>query len=159
MTRRSAWWTALLATAFTLLAPAARAGFLSAPEQAGFSPRVPLSAFARPASWFDPSKLRLSSTVSVGSGFGGGASTTALQVTRLSYQFGAPLTMGVSLGNTFGLNRARSGSPFFLEGLDVTWRPNRNSILRVEFRDVRSPLQVDPWGRIYGYSDPLRTAY
>jgi len=149
----------LAAAASSLVAPAVRAGGFSDPTSAGFTPLVPISAFARPASWFDPSKLRLSSTVSVGSGFGGGASTTALQVTRLSYQFGAPLTMGVSLGNTFGLNRARSGSPFFLEGLDVTWRPNRNSILRIEFRDVRSPLQVDPWGRIYGYSDPLRTAY
>ena len=138
--------------------PSARAQGFTDPAAAGFSPRVPLSAFARPASWFDPSRLHLVSTVSVGGGWGG-SGTSALQVTRLSYRFGAPLSMSVSVGNTFGLDRARGGSPFFLEGLDVAWRPNANSLFRIELHDVRSPLQLDPWGRVYGYSDPLRTAY
>lgn len=143
--------------ALAIAAPTARAQGFMDPAAAGFAPRVPLSAFARPASWFDPSRLHLMSTVSVGGGWGSG--TSALQVTKLSYQFAAPLTMSVSLGNTFGLDRARGGSPFFLEGLDVAWRPNRNSILRVELHDIRSPLQLDPWGRAYGYPDPLRSAY
>ncbi len=157
MTRRSAWTTALLIAALSAVAPIARAGLLSDPEQAGFAPRVPLSAFARPASWFDPSRLHLMSTVSVGSGFGG--RTDALQVTRLSYQFGAPLSMSVSVGNTFGLDRARSGSAFFLEGLDLSWRPNRNSLFRIEMRDVRSPLQYSTWGRGYGGYDPFGPSY
>jgi len=141
-----------------LSAPTARAGLLTDPGAAGFSPRVPLSAFTRPASWFDPSRLHLMSTVSVGSGFSGG--TQALQVTRLSYQFKAPVTMGVSLGNTFGFDRARSGSPFFLEGLDLTWRPNAHSIFRVEMHDVRSPLQYG-WGRYdrLSSSDPWARPY
>src|SRR5258708_4388883 len=102
--------------------------------------RVPLSAFASPGSWFDPSRLHLSSTVSVGSGFA--SSTSALQVTSLSYQFRAPLSLSVSVGNTFGLDRARSGgNPFFLEGLDLAWRPRRNSLFRGEMHDVRSPRQ------------------
>ena len=150
MTRRSIWIPALLATAVCIAAPV-RAGLLSDPGSAGFSPRVPLSAFARPANWFDPSRLHLSSTVSVGSGWGG--TTNALQVTRLSYQFGAPLSMSVSVGNTFGLNSARSGSSFFLEGLDVAWRPSANTLFRVEMRDIRSPLQYSQWGRGFGY-DP-----
>lgn len=145
MTRRSFWSLALLVAALGVAAPA-RAGLLSDPGSAGFAPRVPLSAFARPASWFDPSRLQLSSTVSVGSGFGG---TDALQVTRLSYQFGAPLSMSVSVGNTFGLNGARGGSSFFLEGLDVAWRPSANTLFRVEMRDIRSPLQYSQWGRGY----------
>ena len=154
MTRRSAWKFAVLFVALTAAAPAARAGLLSDPENAGFAPRVPLSAFARPASWFDPSRLRLMSTVSVGSGFGG--QTSALQVTRLAYQFGAPLTMSVSVGNTFGFDKAR-GSSFFLEGFDLAWRPNKNSVFRVEMRDVRSPLQYSDWSR-YG-RDPLFAPY
>lgn len=118
----------------------AHAGILADPNAAGFAPRVPLSAFARPASWFDRSRLHLSSTMSFGTGFGGG--TSALNVTSLTYQFKAPFTLGVSVGNTFGLDRARGdNAAFFLEGLDLTWRPNRNSVFRVEMRDVRSPLQ------------------
>jgi hypothetical protein len=153
MTRSTAWKLAPLFAALITFAPAAHAGLLSDPENAGFSPRVPLSAFARPASWFDPSRLHLMSTVSVGSGFGG--QTSALQTTRLSYQFGKPLTMSVSVGNTFGLDKAR-GSSFFLEGFDLSWRPSANSVFRVEMRDVRSPLQYDYWGRS---RDPLYAPY
>lgn len=155
-TQRSAWKLALLFAALTAIATAAHAGLLSDPENAGFAPRVPLSAFARPASWFDPSRLRLMSTVSVGSGFGG--QTSALQVTRLSYQFGAPLTMSVSVGNTFG-TFGSSNSSFFLEGLDVAWRPSKNTLFRVEMRDVRSPLQYgysNSWGH---YRDPFYAPY
>ena len=153
MTRRSAQVSATMLAAmlavsvFALLTTASRAhaGMLSDPSPS-FSPRVPLSAFASPVSWFDPSRLHLSSTVSVGSGFG--STTSALQVTSLSYQFRAPLSMSVSVGNTFGLDRARSGgNPFFLEGLDLAWRPSKNAVFRVEMHDLRSPLQYGPWGR------------
>ena len=144
----------------------ARAGF-DAPASHGFggygdrgaasyTPLVPISGFARAASWFDPSRLHLSSTVSVGSAFG---VTNALQVTRLSYQFGRPLSMSVSIGNSFGPNAMGGTNPFFLEGFDLTWRPSANSVFRVEMHDVRSPLQLDPIGRGYGYGDPFRTAY
>ena len=124
------------------------------PGAAGFTPLVPISGFARAASWFDPSRLHLSSTVSVGSAYG---VTNALQVTRLSYQFGRPLSMSVSIGNSFGPNAVGGTNPFFLEGFDLTWRPSANSVFRVEMHDVRSPLQLDPIGR--GYGDPFRTAY
>lgn len=139
---------------------ATHAGLMSEPGAAGFTPQVPLSAFARPATWFDPSRLRLQSTVSVGSSFGG-SGTSALSVTKLSYQFRAPLAVSVSLGNTFGLDKARNGgSPFFLEGFDVTWRPSANAIFRVEMHDVRSPLQYG-YGRGYGLgpADPFFAPY
>lgn len=117
----------------------------------GFSPQVPISAFARPASWLDPQRLHLTSTVSVGSGFGGG--TQALQVTSLSYQFSAPLSLGVSVGNAWGsASPGRSGSPF-LEGLDVAYRPFSSMMVRFQYRDIRSPLQYSTespyglWGR------------
>lgn len=160
MTRRSALTLAVFALALSPFVTRAHASVLSDPGAAGFTPRVPLSAFARPASWFDPSRLHLASIVSVGSGFGG--NTSALQVTSLAYQFRAPFTMSVSLGNTFGFDRARNGgSPFFLEGVDLTWRPNRNSIFRVEMHDVRSPLQYGygPWGRVHPGADPFTAPY
>ena len=60
-----------------------------------YSPQVPVSGFASPASWFDPSRLHLSTSVSVGTGYGG--RTEGLQVTSLSYQLAAPLAMRVSV--------------------------------------------------------------
>jgi hypothetical protein len=154
---------ALVALAMLLAAAPARAGFTSPqgtgfgdPGAAGFTPLVPISGFARAASWFDPARLHLSSTVSVGSYSG---MTSALQVTSLSYQFGRPLSMSVSIGNSFGPNAMSGTNPFFLEGFDLTWRPNANALFRIEMHDVRSPLQLDPLGRGYGYGDPLRGAY
>jgi len=159
MIRRSASIAILFALAFLPAVPRAHAGVLFDPSSAGFAPRVPLSAFARPATWFDPSRLHLVSTVSVGSGFGG-SSTSALQVTSLSYQFRAPFSMSVSLGNTFGLDRAKNaGSPFFLEGFDLAWRPSGNAIFRVAMHDYRSPLQYGPWGRGPYGADPFTTPY
>src|SRR5262252_5441606 len=105
MTHRLAVRFALFATvAVLVLSAASRAGagdFTTSPGlgfdpgNAGFSPRVPISGLARAASWFDPSRLHLSSTVSVGN-YGG--ATSALQVTSLNYQFGRPLSMSVSIG-------------------------------------------------------------
>ena len=115
---------------------------------AGFQPLVPISGFARAASWFDPSRLHLSSTVSVGSYSG---TTSALQVTSLSYQFKAPISMSVSIGNSFGPNATGGTNPFFLEGFNLNWQPNAHSSFRVEMHNVRSPLQLDPFGSGYGY--------
>jgi hypothetical protein len=150
-----------------LAAAPARAGFdvpisngfggFGSSGSSSFQPLVPISGLARAASWFDPSRLHLSSTVSVGSGYG---TTSALQVTSLSYQFGRPLSMSVSIGNSFGPNAGHAGTnPFFLEGFDLTWRPSGNAIFRVEMHDVRSPLQLDPRGYGYGFGNPYRAPY
>jgi hypothetical protein len=135
-----------------LTASFAHAGTLFDPSAAGIEPRVPISAFGNPASWFDPSQLHLATSISVGGGFSGG--TSALQVTSLSYQFKAPVSMSVSVGNAFGPSAAQSGSSVFLEGLNVAWRPSANSIVRLEYHDVRSPLQYGYYGSRYGLYDP-----
>ena len=152
--------SAVVALAVILVAAPAQAGFTSPqytgfgdPGAAGFTPLVPISGFARAASWFDPSRLHLSSTVSVGSWSG---QTNALQVTQLSYQFGRPLSMSVSIGNSFGPNAMSGSNPFFLEGFNLNWQPNAHSMFRIEMHNVRSPLQLDPLG---GYGDPFRYGY
>ena len=108
--------------------------------------QVPVSALGRPVSLIDPSRLRISTMVSVGSGFQGG--TNGLQVTSFGYQFRAPLRMSVSLGNTFGLGAAQGGNSLFLEGFNVAWQPSRSMLLEIRYQDVRSPLQLTPdaWG-------------
>ncbi len=116
------------------------------------APQVPVSAFALPANLLDPSRLHVSTSVSVGSGFGSGAS--ALSVTRLSYDFAAPLRVAVSLGNAWGAGTA-GGNGMFLEGLNLAWQPTRSMMFQVQYQNLRSPLQFGygpfgaspTWGR------------
>jgi hypothetical protein len=146
MMRRAALVVALVACT----AAAARSGTFSDPVAAGFSPRVPVSALARPAAWFDPARLHMSSTIAVGSGWG---TTSALQSTSFAYQFRAPVSMSVTLGNQLGTGDPGRGASFFLQGLDLSWKPNGNSILRIQFQDLRSPLQYgNGYGNGYGYA-------
>jgi hypothetical protein len=111
----------------------------------GYTPRVPISAFSMP-SMIDPTQLHFSTSVSFGSGFGGG--TNGLQVTSMSYQFKMPLAMRVSVGNTWG-PAAMGNNKMFLEGLDLTYQPFKSMMFNIQYRDVRSPLQLDGYG--YGY--------
>ena len=126
-------------------------GFGSARGASSYTPRVPVSAFARPASWLDPSRLHVSTTVSVGTGWGG--RTEGLQVTSLSYQMAGPLAVRLSLGNAFGASAATRGHGMFLEGFQVAYRPFASMQINVDYRDVRSPLQYQrdpgfgPFGR------------
>ena len=144
---------ALLPTLAVCVIGASFAGaseFSSYSYGSGYSPQVPVSSFARPAKWFDPSRLHVTAEMNVGSGgYGGG--TTGLQVTRFDYRFGAPLAMRVSVGNAFGSNVQNNGQ-FFLEGLDVAYQPFKSLTIQVNYRDIRSPLQYQnaygygPWG-------------
>jgi hypothetical protein len=135
----------IAAATVTALFLAASAGW----AQTGglFTPSVPVSAFARPASWLDPSRLQISTEFSVGTGFGG---SQGLQVTRLSYRLGAPLAMSVSVGNTFGGGRTfgGGGNGMFLEGLDLSYRPLPSMTVQFHYNDLRSPLQLQ---RYYDY--------
>jgi hypothetical protein len=65
----------------------------------------------------------------------------------------------VSIGNSFGPHAVGGANPFFLEGFNLTWRPSGNSVFRIEMHDVRSPLQLDPVGRGFGYGDSFRDPY
>ena len=122
----------------------------AAPSIFGFTPKVPVSALAQPAAWFDPSRLHLSTSVSFGSGFSGSAE--GLQVTSLSYQFRAPVWMKVNVGNTWGAS-ARGNSAMFLEGLDLGIRPFANFQVQVHYRDFRSPLQYPAYDRPFGWGE------
>lgn len=140
MMRRVVLVLALLACS----AAVARAGSFTDPVAAGFSPRVPVSALARPAAWFDASRLHMSSTIAMGSGWG---TTSALQTTSFSYQFRAPLAMSVSVGNQLGTGAPGQSASFFLQGVDLSWQPTGNSLVRFQYTDMRSPLS---WGGMYG---------
>jgi hypothetical protein len=147
-------WFACLGLAAVTFAPAAFADPLAGSEQLtpGYSPPVPVSVLARPLAWFDPSRLHISSQISVGSSFGAGQGAQTLQVTSFNYNFGLPLEVGVRVGNTFGTGFGNNASSsFFLEGLDVTYRPTPNMTFEIHTRDLRSPLQYRAFGDGPGY--------
>lgn len=110
------------------------------------SPLVPVSGFARPG-WFDASRLRVSTTVSVGTGWNGGSG--GLQVTSLSYQLASPLAVRLSLGNAFG--KGVAGNGMFLEGFAVAYRPHPSFQINVNYRDVRTPLQYSNYSGFGGF--------
>lgn len=115
------------------------------PGLTGYQPRVPVSAFGLPSAGFDPSHLHISTSMSVGSGWGSSSTTNALQVTSLSYQFTRPMWLSVSVGNAWGGSTA-NGSSMFLEGVRFGFQPSKNSLFQFSFQNVRSPLQVNPYG-------------
>jgi hypothetical protein len=135
-------WIAVPALSVALLlalaAPPVRAGALGGASL--FTPRVPVSAFGMARDWFDPARLHVSSTVAVGSSWGSGG-TSALQTTTLSYSFKAPVALAVSLGNAWGGGMSRNSSSFYLQGFQVAYQPNPTMFFRVEYQDLRSPLQ------------------
>jgi hypothetical protein len=141
-----------VAVFLVLAASPVRAGTLGGASL--FTPRVPVSAFGLARDWFDPSRLHVSTTVAVGSSWGSGG-TSALQTTTLSYSFKALVAMSVSLGNTWGNGVSRNSSSFYLQGFQVAYQPSPALFFRVEYQDMRSPLQ-------YGYDRfgmPVRWSY
>jgi hypothetical protein len=111
-----------------------------------FSPRVPVSAFGLARDWIDPSRLHVSSMVSVGSSSWGSRGTSALQVTTLSYSFKAPVAMSVSLGNEWGSSAPRNGQSFHLQGFSLAYQPSRTMQFQIQYQDLRSPLQLQQSG-------------
>jgi hypothetical protein len=119
-----------------------------------YSPRVPVSAFGLARDWVDPSRLHVSTMVSVGSGWGS-SGTSALQVTTLSYSFRAPVAMSVSLGNAWGTSSPRGGQSFYLQGFSLAYQPSRSTQFQIQYQDLRSPLQrLQP-----GFGVPGRWGY
>ena len=137
----------LILAAVAIAASGARASSLDPGPSLGYTPRVPISALARPISAIDPSRFHVSTSVSVGSGSAWGMGTQALAVTSLSYQFKAPVTMRVNLGNAWG-SQAQDGK-FFLEGADLSFRPSANSFFQISYQNVRSPLQYNAYSPFY----------
>lgn len=149
---RSRFAVLLAACALTCAAGARADSWVSPGGPYTFKPEVPISALGRPASWLDPSHFHFSTSLSVGTGFGG---TQGLQVTSMSYQFRAPMTLNVSMGNAWGGAGSQNGTPF-LEGVDFAYRPLQSMMIRIQYHDFRSQMQnpyfsSDPslglWGR------------
>lgn len=148
---------ALVLVAFLWAAPVHADSVVPSPALTGMSAPRPQGLL--PSSLFDPSRFSISNTLSFGyaggsSAYGGG--TAGLFTSSLGYRMSPNMNLRVNVGAN--INPAYGGAGLsrgiFLEGASFDWHPTHNSLFRVEYRDMRSPLQ-NGWGSGYGYGSPL----
>jgi hypothetical protein len=126
-------------------------GTFSSPRPTGFLP----------SSLFDPSRFSISHSATfgytAGSGYGG---SSGLWTSSLGYRIRSNTMLRVDVGAH--MNPAFGGEGgtqkgIFLQGATLDWKPTSNSLVRFEYRDVRSPLQYGYGG--YGYGSPYGYGY
>jgi len=127
-------------------------GTFSSPRPTGFLP----------SSLFDPSRFSISHSMQFGYTSGGGyGGSSGLWTSSVGYKIRNNTMLRVDVGAH--MNPAFGGEGgtqkgIFLQGATLDWKPTNNSLVRFEYRDVRSPLQYgyggygSPFG--YGYGSP-----
>jgi hypothetical protein len=112
-----------------------------------------------PASLFDPTRFSIKNSLEFGYSTGGqqyglANGSAGLFTSSLGYKLSRTMGLAVDVGAHMNPAFDRSGTSqgVFLEGAKLDWHPSTNSLLRVEYRDYRSPLQ-NPYG--FGNYDQL----
>lgn len=126
---------------------------------------APRSSGLLPRSLFDPTRFSMQNSMTFGYQSGGAyGGSSGLFTSRLGYKLRSNtslhLDLGAHMNPAFGGGETQKG--VFVQGAALDWRPSRNSLLRFEYRDVRSPLQAG-WGYDgfsgYGYGSPYGYGY
>jgi hypothetical protein len=116
-----------------------------------------------PRALFDPTRFSIRNSMTFGYQSGGAfGGSSGLFTSSLGYRLRSNAALRVDLGAhmnpAFGGGDTQKG--VFLQGASFDWRPSQSSLLRFEYRDVRSPLQGG-WGyggysgQGYGYAGPV----
>jgi hypothetical protein len=112
-----------------------------------------------PLSLFDPGRFSIRNSLEFGYSTGGSAyglanGSAGLFTSSLGYKLTKTMGLAVDVGAHMNPAFDRSGTSqgVFLEGAKLDWRPSASSLIRVEYRDYRSPLQ-NPYG--FGNYDAL----
>jgi hypothetical protein len=132
------------------------APFPTSSVTSGESYATPRGSNLVPRSIFDPSRLSISNSMVFGystGGYGYGGGTAGLFTSSLGYRISNRAALRVDVGAhvnpAFGGNSTDKG--IFLQSAAFDWRPTRNSLVRLEYRDMRSPLQSGYGSNGYGY--------
>jgi hypothetical protein len=156
----------VLSLAFVLAALPARAQAPQSPgtwNNGGSSWTTPdLSTAPRggllPATLFDPSRFSIRNSLEFGYSTGGAAygfsnGSAGLFTSSLGYKMRSNMNLSVDAGAHMNPAFDKTGlsQGVFVEGAKLDWHPTGNSILRIEYRDYRSPLQNPYGGYGYGY--------
>ena len=124
---------------------------LTAPRSALAGPTAystPRTGGLLPSALFDPTRFSIQNSMSFGYTAGGAYQGSAgLFTSSLGYKVSnnsmLRVDVGAHMNPAFGGNGTDKG--IFLQSAAFDWRPTRNSLVRVEYRDMRSPLQ-SPYG-------------
>ena len=124
-------------------------------------PEIKGKSYAKKDSYslFDPSRLTMRQSYSLGFYSGGGQSgSIGYYLNSIEYQFSNPLRIRVDLGylhsptSLFSGRSSTLNSGAFVPGLAIDWRPQKNILFRLDYRYV--PLGVYGRSSPY-YYDPL----
>ena len=131
----------------------------------GESYSTPRSFGLLPRSLFDPARFSIRNSMTFGYTAGGPfQGSSGLLTSSLGYRLRTNASLRVDVGAHLNPAFGQSGTDrgIFLQGAALDWRPSRNSLVRFEYRDVRSPLQAG-WGYGgfggYGYGSPYGYGY
>lgn len=122
------------------------------------SSSTPRSYGLLPRSLFDPSRFSIHNSMTFGYTAGGAyQGSSGLLTSSLGYKLrgnaALRVDVGAHLNPAFGQGGMEKG--IFLQGAALDWKPTRSSLVRFEYRDVRSPLQAGwgygGYGNRYGY--------
>ena len=147
------FFAATLLVFLLVAAPVRAQGGWQLPSSAvtsGESYATPRGSNLLPRSIFDPSRLSISNSMVFGystGGYGYASGTSGLFTSSLGYRVANNAALRVDVGAHVNPAFGGSGNDkgIFLQGAALDWRPTRNSLVRVEYRDMRSPLQ-SPYG-------------
>lgn len=123
----------------------------------GTSYSTPRAGSLLPSKLFDPTRFSIHNAVMFGYTSGGGfQGSSGLLTSSLGYRVSSHSLLRVDIGAhmnpAFGGGETQKG--VFLQGASFDWRPSRSSLVRFEYRDLRSPLQgwgYGGYGGGYGY--------
>ncbi|MGH7726893.1 MAG: hypothetical protein ACREOU_15835 [Candidatus Eiseniibacteriota bacterium] len=143
------------ASSYSTPAPAASTFFpggSSATSASSYT--MPKPGSILPSSLFDPSRFSIRNSFTYGYTSGGGFKGSAgLFTSSLGYVLKPNMRFAVDVGAH--INPAFSGEEvqkgIFLQGAAFDWNPTRNSLVRIEYRDLRSPLQYGGYGGYWGH--------
>lgn len=126
---------------------------------------TPRSLGLLPRSLFDPGRFSIHNSMTFGYTAGGATQgSSGLLTSSLGYKLrgnaALRVDVGAHLNPAFGQGGTDKG--IFVQGAALDWKPSRSSLVRFEYRDVRSPLQAG-WGyggfSGYGYGSPYGYGY
>lgn len=111
--------------------------------------------------WFDPSRFSIHHSYSLGYMTGGGTNLSLGTLTSsLAYRISDPLSLQFDISlihspyNNIGGNFTKNISGVYLTRAELNYRPSKNTLLQVQFRQLPAMYWMNPFDR-FDYSSSI----